>query len=164
MTAEVGIEWLPRRVHTDVRNRDAAALGLPARPNTTAPVAGGVALWLGPDEWLVLGGGWSAAAGLAAEQDWRSRAEAATDVSAQRVGLRVGGSGAAEVLSFGCALDLHPRLFGVGACAQTLVARVPVVLVRTEPTGYDILVRPSFASYLAAFLRDARDGACLTGG
>jgi sarcosine oxidase subunit gamma len=153
---DVTMEWLPRRVQTDVRHHDGPALGLPAQPNTTAALPTGPALWLGPDEWLVFGGGWSAAAGLAAERDWRARADAAVDVSAQRVGLALTGPHARALLSFGCALDLHPDVFPVGACAQTLCARVPVVLSRPEEDGYWLLVRPSTAGYLAAFLTDAR--------
>jgi heterotetrameric sarcosine oxidase gamma subunit len=119
---------------------------------------GGTALWLGPDEWLVLGGDWSSAAGLATERAWRDRADAATDVSAQRVDLAVAGAGARDLLSFGCALDLHPDVFEVGACAQTLLARVQVIVTRAEPDGYHLFVRPSNASHVAAFLHDARDG------
>ncbi len=124
MTAE--ISRLGRRVQTDVRHRDGAALGLPVAPNTSVELAAGPALWLGPDEWLVFGGEWSAAAGLAAEQEWRAVADAAVDVSAQRIGLRLAGPRAADLLAAGCALDLHPAVFRVGCCAQTLVARVPV--------------------------------------
>jgi len=154
---DVTIGWLPRRVQTDVRHHDGPALGLPARPNTTAALPTGPALWLGPDEWLVFGGEWSAAAGLAAERDWRARADAAIDVSAQRIGLALTGADARDLLSFGCALDLHPGVFPVGACAQTLCARLPVVLSRPGEDSYWLLVRPSTAGYLAAFLSDARD-------
>jgi sarcosine oxidase subunit gamma len=60
------------------------------------------------------------------------------------------------VLAAGCALDLHPRAFGPGRCAQTLLARAAVILEQTsgEP-AYRIYVRPSFAGYLADWLRDA---------
>ncbi len=156
--AGVALEWLARRVHTDVRHHDGAALGLPVAPNTTAGVAGGPALWLGPDEWLVLGGAWSAAAGLAAEREWRARADAAVDVSAQRVGLRVAGPGARDLLAFACPLDLHPEAFPVDGCAQTLVARVQAIVLRAAADDYHLLVRPSQAGYVAAFLRDALAG------
>jgi sarcosine oxidase subunit gamma len=60
------------------------------------------------------------------------------------------------VLSKGCSLDLHPTAFAEGACAQTLLARVPVILCRTAAETWQILVRPSFAPYLRAWLEDAR--------
>ena len=42
-----------------------------------------------------------------------------------------------------------------GACAQTLLARAQVILYRPAPDAFGILVRPSFAGYLRAWLRDA---------
>ena len=112
----------------------------PVAPNTVA----GDAIWLGPDEWLVLGG---------REEDYAGQS-AAVDVSANRVCLELSGDGAADVLARGCALDLHPSVFPPGRCAQTLVARAQVILYRTDE-GFRLLVRPSFADYLRAWLRDA---------
>jgi sarcosine oxidase subunit gamma len=57
------------------------------------------------------------------------------------------------VLSRGCALDLHPRVF-TGRCAQTLVARTQAVLVE-ESGEFLVLVRSSFAGYLGEWLLDA---------
>jgi heterotetrameric sarcosine oxidase gamma subunit len=113
----------------------------PMAPNTVA----GDAIWLGPDEWLVLGG---------REQDYPD-AEAAVDLSANRVCFELSGPGAADVLARGCALDLHQSVFPPGRCAQTLVARVQVILYRTDEHGFRLLVRPSFADYLLTWFRDA---------
>jgi sarcosine oxidase, subunit gamma len=113
----------------------------PMAPNTVA----GDALWLGPDEWLVLGG---------RESDFPD-AWAAVDVSANRVCLELAGAGAADVLARGCALDLHPSVFPPGHCAQTLVGRAQVILWRVDADTFRLLVRPSFADYLRAWLRDA---------
>ena len=112
----------------------------PLAPNTVA----GDAIWLGPDEWLVLG---------ELEQDYADQ-PAAVDVSANRVCLELAGERAADVLARGCALDLHPSVFPPGRCAQTLVARAQVILYRTED-AFRLLVRPSFADYVRAWLRDA---------
>ena len=113
----------------------------PVPPNTFADDT----VWLGPDEWLVLGG---------RETDFPDAA-AAVDVSANRVCLELSGPGAADVLARGCALDLHPSVFPPGRCAQTLVARAQVILLRTGDDVFRLLVRPSFAPYLRAWLRDA---------
>jgi heterotetrameric sarcosine oxidase gamma subunit len=113
----------------------------PLAPNTVA----GDALWLGPDEWLVLGG---------REEDYPD-ACAAVDVSANRVCLELSGPEAADVLARGCALDLHPSVFPPGRCAQTLLARAQVILYRTDERTFRLLVRPSYADYLRAWLRDA---------
>ena len=46
---------LPFATQVDVRTGDAAALGFPVEPNTWARVGERDALWLGPDEWLIVG-------------------------------------------------------------------------------------------------------------
>jgi sarcosine oxidase subunit gamma len=66
----------------------------------------------------------------------------------------VGGPRARDLLAHGCALDLHPRVFGPGRCAQTMLARAQVVLL-PRPDDFLVLVRSSFAAYLSEWLLDA---------
>jgi sarcosine oxidase subunit gamma len=138
----------------------------PVDPNSVASAEGeaGHWLWLGPDEWLVVGGeGEPDAGGPALEAALRVAAADAflttVDVSANRVALEVAGPDAGALLAFGCALDLDHPAFGAGRCAQTLVARAGVILWQVDelPT-YRLLVRPSFAAYLEAWLEDAAVG------
>ncbi|MGW1274360.1 sarcosine oxidase subunit gamma, partial [Streptomyces sp. NPDC002491] len=136
------------------------ALGvpLPLEPDTVVRAGELTVLWLGPDEWLLV-----APPGGARELESRIREAAGeepvsvTDVSAQRTTLLVAGAGARDLLAHGCSLDLHPRAFGSGRCAQTTLGRTQVVLVaREEPSaGFWVLVRSSFAGYLADWLLDA---------
>lgn len=136
----------------------ALGLSLPLEPNTAVRAGELTVLWLGPDEWLVVGP-------PDTQRDVENRIRAAagdehiavTDVSAQRTTLLVSGASARELLAHGCPLDLHPRAFGPGRCAQTTLARAQVVLVaRDEPgAGFWVLVRSSFAGYLADWLLDA---------
>jgi sarcosine oxidase subunit gamma len=136
----------------------ALGLQLPLEPNTAIRAGELTALWLGPDEWLVVGPPGS-------ERDLETRIRAAvgeepvsvTDVSAQRTTLLVSGPSARDLLAHGCALDLHPRAFATGRCAQTTLGRTQVVLVaRDEPgAGFWVLVRSSFAGYLTDWLLDA---------
>ena len=56
----------------------------------------------------------------------------------------------AEVVVTGCSVEVAP-----GRCAQTLLARAQVILLRPEHERWWILVRPSFAPYLRAWLEDA---------
>jgi sarcosine oxidase subunit gamma len=126
---------------SQVSVRGNAQPGFPVEPNTSA----GNVLWLGPDEWLVLGG---------REEDYPD-ATAVVDVSANRVCFELAGDDVEDVLELGCSLDLHPSMFAPGRCAQTLLARAQVILHRTELETFRILVRPSFAPYLQAWLEDA---------
>ncbi len=140
------------RVHpsSDAAGRVELLLGsrLPTEPNT---VAGGV-LWLGPDEWLIVDRELTETQLLGA----LAGEGAAVELSANRLALHVSGPGARDVLGSCCPLDLHPRVFGAGRCAQTLVAGVAVILERTgDGPGFRLLVRPSFAAHVRAWLIDA---------
>lgn len=142
-----------------VGGRVARVLGidLPVESNTTSTDGARHVLWLGPDEWLVVAPDGDAAAiemtvHEALSPDWGS----VVDVSANRTVIEVSGSRARELLSKGCSLDLHPRTFRPGMCAQTLLAKTAVILWQSDdvPT-FNILVRASFATYLADWLTDA---------
>jgi sarcosine oxidase, subunit gamma len=143
---EAHLRQLNVRARADALATAGAALGveLPTEPNTVATAGDVSALWLGPDEWLVLGG----AGPEPAAHGW-----GVVDVSAQRTIVVLGGPAAIEVLAHGCALDLERM--GERRCAQTMLARANVVLWRTQPDEFRILVRASFAPYLAAWLLDA---------
>ncbi|WP_328666040.1 sarcosine oxidase subunit gamma [Streptomyces sp. NBC_00322] len=136
----------------------ALGLQLPLEPNTVVRAGDLHVLWLGPDEWLVVA---PPGSGPGLENQIRAAAgdepAAVTDVSAQRTTLLVTGPRARDLLAHGCPLDLHPRALGPGRCAQTTLARAQVVLVaRDEPrAGFWLLVRSSFAGYLADWLLDA---------
>ena len=53
--------------------------------------------------------------------------------------------------------DLHPRVFGLGSSAQTALGQAGIVLLALSDAGDDVgvLVRSSFAGYLADWLLDA---------
>ncbi|MFC4591347.1 2Fe-2S iron-sulfur cluster-binding protein [Sphaerisporangium corydalis] len=125
----------------------AAVSRLPVEPGTWLSFNGADVVWLGPDEWLVIGD---------SDLDLpRSEDVAVTDVSAQRTTLLVAGPGARDLLAHGCALDLHPSVFGPGRCAQTTLAQAQVILIAREHDEFWILVRSSYARYLTAWLSDA---------
>jgi sarcosine oxidase, subunit gamma len=153
------LEHVPFLAQVDVRLGAAdlarAPYPLPAAPNTAWEDGPRAALWLGPDEWLVLG---PPGAGPAIEAELETALDglhrSIVDVSANRVALELSGPRAMEILSKGCAFDLHPRTWQPGMCAQTMLARAQVILhERATTTG--ILVRPSFADYLVDWLIDA---------
>jgi len=139
----------------------ALGMGLPMVANTASGDPDGRhALWLSPDEWLVIG---PAGTAPAIESAMRAAAGDAfvvvVDVSANRLAFEVAGPGARELLESGCPIDLHPRAFRAGSCAQTLLARANVLVHQTgDQPRYRIWIRPSFARYLAAWLTDAQVG------
>jgi sarcosine oxidase, subunit gamma len=158
----VGVTVEPFVAMVDVRLGDAAPVApgvdLPTAPNTWVSTATGRAVWLGPDEWLL-----TSTTETPEELEARVRSAvlplggSATDVSAQRIGLRLTGPLVRDVLVKGCSVDLHPRSFRRGSSAQTALAQAGVVLLALSDAGddYVVLVRSSFAGYLADWLLDA---------
>ena len=152
-----GLREVPFLAQLDVRT-DAPMTSLPTEPNTVAGDATRAALWLGPDEWLIVGPPGNEAQ---LEAEFAAAGATVVDVSANRTTLELSGPRARELLEFGCPIDLHPSVFGPGRCAQTLLARANVLIwfVSDEPEPiYRLLVRPSFAAYVAAWLADAAAG------
>jgi sarcosine oxidase, subunit gamma len=127
-------------------------LPLPLDPNTWTAGGGREALWLGPDEWLVVGPPGSAPA-VAAELHRALDGEhhAVVDTSANRTAVELAGAGRFELLAQGCGLDLHRRAWRPGRCAQTLLFRVPVLLQERD-RATRVFVRASFAAHLADWL------------
>ncbi|MES4908601.1 MULTISPECIES: sarcosine oxidase subunit gamma family protein [unclassified Streptomyces] len=129
---------------------------LPRQCGHTATSGPHTAVWLGPDEWLVL----SQAEGTAVAAELRDALAGApgsvVDVSANRTTLELSGPAARQVLEKGCPLDLHPRAFGPGQAVSTTVGPVAVLLWQVDdaPT-YRLFPRSSFADYLARWLIDA---------
>ena len=163
-TAIVMLRELPASTMLDVRLdpadvatlaavQKAAGLGLPQTPGNFGTRAERSALWFGPDQWLIVAQAGEAGA-LTRTLD--AVAGSAVDVSDLRAEFELAGPLAADVLRKGCGIDLHPRVFGPGNCALTLLARVRVALRQTdERPGYRLLVERSVALYLWDWLVDA---------
>ena len=154
----LAIRELPFETHVCVRMEPASAPAVEARLGAAVPAGPGTftagdpaVVPLGPDEWLVIGDGVEAElrAVLTGGRD------AVIDVSDQRTTFELSGPGAREVLAGGCSIDLHPRAFGPGRCAETLLARAGVILLALDEPTYRLLVRRSFAGYVATWLLDA---------
>jgi sarcosine oxidase subunit gamma len=131
---------------------------LPTVPCTASRFGDVEVLWLGPDEWLVLApAGQEKALATSLREAIGAADGAVTDVSAQRTALELSGAHAHEVLARGCSIDLHPKVTSVGSCVQTLLAQTGVVIVVRDETASEflVLVRSSFADYLASWLIDA---------
>jgi len=115
------------------------------------------ALWLGPDEWLILTPtDRQAATADALRSAAGTRFCAVTDVSGGQTIITLAGAAARDVLAKGCTLDFHPWVFGPGHCAQTHIARAGATIRQTdESPSFEIIVRRSFADYLWPWLEDA---------
>jgi sarcosine oxidase subunit gamma len=142
--------------------RQATGLGLPTRPNTVETSGDLTAIWLAPDEWLLVGPADPAGAGREAPLAARLREalvgvhSAVTDVSEARTIIAVAGPRARDLLRKGTPIDLHPRSFGPGQCAQTALAAANVILRQIDDSpAYELFVLNSFADYLWQWLERA---------
>jgi sarcosine oxidase subunit gamma len=129
---------------------------LPAVPMQSARQLLSAALWLGPDEWLLLGPlGEAAHLASAITRALASTPHALVDISARNAGLVVTGPLVEAVLSAGCPLDLDRNAFPVGACTRTLLAKAEVVLWRTAVDAFRLEVARSYAPYVIGLLAEA---------
>lgn len=137
------------------------ALGvkLPDQPKTSATSKAGTraALWLGPDEWLVIDmAGGDPTADCAGVKQLHS----AVDVSHRNTAILVEGHGAEATLSAGCPQDLSLVAFPVGACSRTILGKIEIVIWRTGESAFHVECWRSFSAYAFDFLEEAaRDAA-----
>ncbi|NQW12162.1 MAG: sarcosine oxidase subunit gamma [Alphaproteobacteria bacterium] len=129
----------------------------PVAPNTVVEGKAGVVLWLGPDEWLIVTpAGDETKIAAALEKALAGVHTSVVDLSDSYATLRLSGAKARWVLSKGWPVDLHPRAFGPGHCAQSHLAHANVILRQLDDTpSYQLIVRRSFARYLWDWLLDA---------
>jgi sarcosine oxidase subunit gamma len=131
--------------------------GLPIVSNTVTDVQGITMYWLGPDEWLIVTPDERRAA---VESELRrvlaALRVAVTDVSGGQTLLQLHGARVRDVLAKGCPIDLHPRAFSIGQCAQSHLAKAPILIGQIENQPYfELIFRRSFADYLWTWLETA---------
>jgi sarcosine oxidase, subunit gamma len=132
-------------------------------PSRLGPAGEGVrraALWLGPDEWLMIADGAdSSPLGEMLESVLDGTAHSLVDVSHRQIGLIASGPAAARAFNAGCPLDLDPRAFPVGMATRTLYDKAEIVLWRRAQTTFHVEVWRSFSPHVAASLAEAARGA-----
>lgn len=124
----------------------------PAAPR--CEIAGATALiGMGPERWLAVAGA-EAAAGFVPRLagDLQGVAAIAEQSDAYAV-IEIAGSRARDTLARGTALDLHPRAFGPGDAAATMIAHTAVLLWQVDARpAYRIAVPESWARSFFEFL------------
>jgi len=137
----------------------AFGVGIPTQACRAARDGERAALWLGPDEWLLIAPESQAAAlGAALDAALTDLPHSLVDVSHRQTACSVDGREAATLLGAGCPLDLDPSAFPVDMCTRTMLAKAEVVLWRTGAEAFRIEVWRSFAAYVSQFLAEAARG------
>ena len=113
-------------------------------------------LWLGPDEYLLLGTD-GMPAELAAQHLERALGDAPhaiVDVSHRQCAIEIRGVNAEAILNGGCPLDLGLGAFPVDMCTRTVFAKADIVLWRTREDAFHVEVWRSFAGYVTGVLAE----------
>jgi sarcosine oxidase subunit gamma len=127
----------------------------PPQPNTATIWHGRDVLWLGPNEWLLVGeSGAEGSIERELEDAMQGQHRSVVDVSANRIVFEL--SDDLGLLSSGCGLDLDPRRWRPAMCAQTLFGHAQVILHQRDERTTRVFVRPSFADYFVDRLGAAR--------
>jgi sarcosine oxidase subunit gamma len=117
-------------------------------------------LWLGPDEYLLLGtlsgdpAESETAAADALERSLSGVPHALVDISHRQFALEVSGPHAATILSGACPLDLDIGEFPAGMCTRTVLAKADIVLWRTRGDAFHLEAWRSFSGYVTGLLRE----------
>jgi len=128
----------------------ATGADLPFAANTVSAADDLRILWLGPNEWWVVAPDAKRTELIERlRQSFSGQRTAVTDVSESRTVITISGPATREVLARGVSLDLHPRAFGPGQCAQTGMSKANIVLHQIDDRpSYEIYILKSFADYL----------------
>ena len=159
-SARVSITVAPPASRLSLRARADAVAGLskalgvklPVKPATSAEGNGIVALWLGPDEWLLIAADGTDLAALAGKA---KVLHSAVDISHRNAALVVEGQGAADIINSGCPRDLSLAAFPVGACSRTVLGKAEIILMRESEQRFRIEAWRSFAQYVFDHLEEA---------
>lgn len=165
--AEVALAERPFRGILDLRGEPEQAgfatavesvlgFALPTEMGATAGAAERRALKLGPNEWWIVTPKVEDALARQLRDSLADLHVGLTEIGDSRTCIHVAGPRARDLIAKGCPLDLHPRSFGAGRCAQSLLAKAGVALHQLdEEPSYDLYVLCSFAEYLWRWLEDA---------
>ena len=159
-----GLESLPPAARFILRGGNAvraaagqaAGIELPLHSCRAITAGERAALWLGPDEWLLIAPE-SAGASLAVSLAGALAAlpHSLVDVSHRQVACELRYPEAPLLLAAGCPLDLDESAFPVGMCTRTVLAKAEVVLWRTSARAFRLEVARSFVAYVSQFLAEA---------
>ena len=111
------------------------------------------ALWLGPDEQLLVGpdaAGTQLVPRLTTALD--GVPHSLVDVSHRQAAIELSGPGATRLLAMACPLDFDSAQMPVGFCSRTVYAKAEVVLWRQEQQRFQLQAWRSFLPYVTGLL------------
>ena len=132
---------------------------LPTKPNTFTKNGNLKIIWLSPDEWLITNEDDNLFSKL--KNEIGDLEASVTDVSENRTIVRLSGEKIYKLLSKFLVLDLEKSLPRESTCAQTLFAKVPILLLRNHNENQvpeiDIFLNNSHANYVYSLIIDGSE-------
>ena len=132
---------------------DALGLSRSEAPCRAVHNDGRAALWLGPDERLLLGPADAAEEMIGRlQQALAGMPHSLVETSHAQTAFEVSGARAAVTVNAGCPLDFDLASFPVDMCTRTVFAKAQIVLWRTAPETFRVETGRSFAPYVTKIL------------
>ena len=128
-------------------------MDLPVKPGGSVSKGNKTALWIGPDEWLLIGpndGGMATSLAKAGKQVF-----SAADICHRNTAIIVSGPNAVATLNSGCPRDLSLEAFPVKSCSRTVYGKAEIILWRTGKQEFHVECWRSFSDYVWKYLVDA---------
>ena len=158
-----GVSVTPLEAHERIslraETKAVAALGkaigltLPKKPGTSSQKGGISALWIGPDEWFVIG---PEGSNLETKLNKvKTGLYSCVSIDNRNTGMLVSGQNAINALNSGCPRDLSLDAFPVGCCSRTILAKAEIILWRVSEDSFHIECWRSFSDYVWKYLVDA---------
>ncbi len=128
---------------------DAFGIVLPVQSCRATVGQDRAALWLGPDEWLLIGKDGQAETLFAAlESALAGVPHSLVDVSHRNISVLLSGPRAASALNTACPLDLALESFPVGMCTRTIFGKAELIIWRTGDNKFHLETWRSFGPYV----------------
>lgn len=132
----------------------ALGFALPSIPCTSTSEGNRAALWLGPDEWLILDQSTGDVSKLHADMQGALQGvpHSLVDISQRQIGIAIAGATAALALNAHAPLDLDLAAFPIGACTRTVFEKCEIVLWRRADDQFYLETGRSLVPYVTALL------------
>ena len=135
---------------------------LPIEANTSSSSNNYTAIWLSPDEWMIVSNNTVNKENndyeieeLLFNKISTTNLGSVTDVTDQLVTINLSGEKVFDLLSTGCSFDFNDFKTRKGASTQTLLAQIDVIIHHKEINSVNLFVRRSFSEHLMSWINDS---------
>jgi sarcosine oxidase subunit gamma len=134
---------------------------LPTEANTSSSSDKLTAIWLSPDEWMIVSNETTSKEintyqlnDILFNNISKKTLGAVTDVTDQFVQLEIKGDKIYDLFSSGCPFNFNEFKEKIGSTTQTLLNNIDVILYNKDKNNVNLFVRRSFAEHLINWIED----------